>query len=216
MPQELHDFLLRCAVLPELTAESCTRVSGSPKAAKLLEEIDRRGLFVSALEGEELTLRLHDLFRDFLEERLRREFPDEVAELLRRAAASERDPVRRVNMLLKGGAWDEAEQVFIDAASPMLASGDSAQVVRLIEQFPPLLRARSPQLTYASGLCELQNLEFARMQIAMNRAAAGFESLQQQHEAQHARAFETLALFFAGRNEEMHRAVEGDPRAAAG
>lgn len=205
MPQALHDFLLRCAVLPELTAESCTRVSGSPNAAKLLEEIDRRGLFVSALEGEELTLRLHDLFRDFLEERLRREFPDEVAELLRRAAASERDPVRRVNMLLKGGAWDEAEQVFIDAASPMLASGDSAQVVRLIEQFPPLLRARSPQLTYASGLCELQNLEFARMQIAMNRAAAGFESLQQEHEAQHARAFETLALFFAGRNEEMHR-----------
>jgi LuxR family maltose regulon positive regulatory protein len=205
MPEELHDFLLRCAVLPELTVQACAEVSGNPRAAELLEDIDRRGLFVSALEGEQLTLRLHDLFRDFLDERLRREFPDEMPELLRRAAACERDPVRKVNLLLKAGAWDEAEQVFIDAASPMLASGDSAQVVRLIEQFPPLLRARSPQLTYATGLCELQNLEFAKMQIAMNRAAAGFESLQQDHEAQHARAFETLALFFAGRTEEMHR-----------
>ncbi len=203
MPVQLRMFLVRCSVLPELTASRCAMVSGDPAAAELLEDIERRGLFVSVLDSDELTLRLHDLFRDFLDERLRREHADEVPALLQRAAASERDPVRKLNLLLRAGAWAEAELVFIDAASPMLASGDSTRVMRLIEQFPLQLRARSPQLSYAMGLCDLHQLEFARMQVSMNRAAAGFEGLQQEREAQHARAFESLALFFAGRNEEM-------------
>ncbi|MEJ7687226.1 MAG: LuxR C-terminal-related transcriptional regulator [Variovorax sp.] len=155
------------------------------------------------LDGEELTLRLHDLFRDFLDERLRRDDPERVPGLLQRAATSERDPVRKLNLLLRAGAWLEAELVFIDAAAPMLASGDSARVMRLVEQFPLQMRANSPQLAYATGLCDLHQLEFAKMQLSMNRAAAGFEGLQQDRDAQHARAFESLALFFAGRNEEM-------------
>ena len=30
MPGELREFLLRCSVLPELTAERCAAVSGNP------------------------------------------------------------------------------------------------------------------------------------------------------------------------------------------
>ena len=86
MPAELRDFLLRCSVLPELTAARCAPSAAMPHAARLLEEIERRGLFVTVLDADEPTLRLHDLFRDFLEDRLRRDMPDELPELLRRAA----------------------------------------------------------------------------------------------------------------------------------
>ncbi|MGK6306861.1 hypothetical protein [Variovorax sp. DT-64] len=61
---ELREFLLRCSVLPELTVPRCEQISGNPRAARLLEEIERRRLFISVLDGESLTLRLHDLFRD--------------------------------------------------------------------------------------------------------------------------------------------------------
>ncbi|HET9642546.1 MAG TPA: transcriptional regulator, partial [Burkholderiaceae bacterium] len=95
MPVELRDFLLRCSVLSELTPERCAAVSGDRHAAERLAEIERRELFVSVLEGTERTLRLHDLFRDFLDDRLRQEHPDEVPMLLERAAAGETDPLRR-------------------------------------------------------------------------------------------------------------------------
>ena len=76
MPAALQDFLLRCSVLPELSAERCAALTGDAQAARLLDEVERRGLFVSVLDTEPLTLRLHDLFRDFLEDRLQRQRPD--------------------------------------------------------------------------------------------------------------------------------------------
>jgi len=51
MPDELRQFLLRCSVLPELTAERCAGVSGNERAAHWLEEIERRGLFASVLDS---------------------------------------------------------------------------------------------------------------------------------------------------------------------
>ena len=87
MPDALRSFLVRCSVLPELSATRCAQVSGQADAAQLLEQVERRGLFVSVLDADDLTLRLHDLFRDFLEERLLRDHADELPELLKRAAA---------------------------------------------------------------------------------------------------------------------------------
>src|SRR5512143_3172767 len=95
MPAELHDFLVRSSVLPVLPAAAAAAVTGDPHAAQRLDEIERRGLFVTALDTQERTLVLHDLFRDALEDRLRRRFPTELATLLKRAAAVESDPVRR-------------------------------------------------------------------------------------------------------------------------
>ena len=90
----------RCS--SELTAGRCAAVSADPRAAEWLEEIERRGLFVSVLQGAETTLRLHDLFRDFLRDRLRREMADELPTLLParrrrrdRHAAPDRLPDRR-------------------------------------------------------------------------------------------------------------------------
>jgi LuxR family maltose regulon positive regulatory protein len=110
LPGELQEFLLRCSLLPELTVPRCEQISGNPRAARLLEDIERRRLFVSALDSEGLTLRLHNLFRDFLEERLRRLHPEEVSALLRLAAQGETDPLRRTLTYLRAGAWDEAQQ----------------------------------------------------------------------------------------------------------
>ena len=78
MPADLREFVLRCSVLPEWTAARCAQVSGMPHAARLLDEVERRGLFVSLLDADEPTLRLRDLFRDFLEDRLLR---DQAGEL---------------------------------------------------------------------------------------------------------------------------------------
>jgi LuxR family maltose regulon positive regulatory protein len=198
MPAPLREFMLRCSVLPELTARRCAQVSRHPRAAELLDEIERRGLFVSVLDSEEFTLRLHDLFRDFLLDRLRHDHASEIPALLERAAEGERDPVRQVGLLLRAGAWAAAEQVLDGVAAQQLASADSAQVLTLIGQFPPRFADASPRLQFVAGLCSWAEFRYAGMRDAMARAASGFEQLGQHRLARRARAFEALGMSFMG------------------
>jgi hypothetical protein len=98
LPAPLHDFLLRSSVLPELTAAQAAAVSGDAQAAEHLDEIERRGLFATALEAEERTLVLHDLFRDALRTSCA------AAPTAARLAARCRhrpDPLRRVALQLR-------------------------------------------------------------------------------------------------------------------
>ncbi|WP_076997638.1 LuxR C-terminal-related transcriptional regulator [Variovorax sp. KK3] len=208
LPEELQQFLLRCSVLAELTVERCEQVSGNPRAAELLEMLERRRLFVSVLDGEELTLRLHDLFRDFLEERLRRQYPDEVPALLRRAAAGEADPVRRTMTYLRAGAWEEAQRSLADATPDMLASDEGARVIRLVEQFPPDIQERSPMLAYLRGLCAWPHDQYTAVAAAMDRAATGFAAEGRHDEAQRAQATQALAVLFCGQMDASRRLAE--------
>jgi LuxR family maltose regulon positive regulatory protein len=198
LPGELQEFLLRCSLLPELTVPRCTQISGNPHAARLLEDIERRRLFISVLDGEELTLRLHNLFRDFLEERLRRLRPQEVPTLLRRAAEGEADPVRRTLMFLRAGAWSEAQQNLADATPDMLARDEGTQVIRMTEQFPAEIQADSPLLAYVRGLCAWPHCQYGAVRSTMEHAANGFDAMGRRDDAQHARAMQALAAFFCG------------------
>lgn len=194
MPGELREFLMRCSVLQELTAERCAAVSGNTRAVDLLEEIERRGLFVSAVEAPEPALTLHDLFRDCLGERLKREHPELLPELLRRAAASEPDPIRRLSLLLRAGAWSEAQAVLEDVAEELLAASAVEPVLRLLEQFPPNVRDESPALALVRGQVLWAQWEWRRTAEEMRRARLGFERSGDVRRGRRAHVFEAIAL----------------------
>ncbi|TXC67338.1 AAA family ATPase [Piscinibacter aquaticus] len=151
MPIGLHDFMVRSSVLPVLTAEAAQAVTGDARAAQRLDEIERRGLFVTALDAQERTLVLHDLFRDALEDRLRRRFPDELPQLLRRAAAVERDPLRRASLQLRAGDWVAAEATLAGEADELLLQGLAVELLRVIAQFPGLARAIAAAAAHRGG-----------------------------------------------------------------
>jgi LuxR family maltose regulon positive regulatory protein len=197
MPERLRLFLLRCAVLPELSAARCAEVADEPDAARLLAEIEQRGLFVSVLDGPQAVLRLHDLFRDFLEDRLQRDRPAELPLLLQRAADGEADPVRRIGYLARAGAWDAAEALLAQLGPELVAAGAVAQVQRLIELFPPGRRA-SPTLDHLRGLCAWAHWDIAAMSAALERAARGFEAGGDPLAAQRSRVLEVIALTASG------------------
>ncbi len=198
MPAELRRFMLRCSVLPELNAERCRQVSQDERAAHWLEQIEQRGLFVTSLEGPELTLRLHDLFRDFLEDRLLRELPDEVPALLQRAADGEEDTVRRIAYLLRAGAIDAACTLLCAAGPALITQGVIAPVLRMIEQFPPAQRDGS-RLQLLRGLGSWAIWDFDAMCEAMRRAANGYAQRGDTPNRQLALAYEAIALSGASR-----------------
>ncbi len=170
MPIALHDFLVRSSVLPVLTAGTAAAVTGDARAAQRLDEIERRGLFVTALDADERTLVLHDLFRDALEERLRRRFADELPQLLRRAAAVERDPLRRAALQLRSGDWAAAEATLAEEGELLLLQGLATELVRAIAGFPAAWREQSPRLLRLEAVAECMRWHWNRMAALLETA----------------------------------------------
>jgi LuxR family maltose regulon positive regulatory protein len=154
------------------------------------------------LESETLTLRLHDLFRDFLEDRLRRDHAADYPVLLQRAAEQEPDVVRRVNLLLRAGAWQSAQRALAQAVPMLLLAGAGNQVLRLVEHFPAEQRESSPLLAFARGLCAWPRFHWITMQREMARAVAGFGQLGAVAQQAQAGTLEIFALTGMGRVDE--------------
>ena len=211
LPVPLRCFLLRCSVLDELTAGRCAAVSADPHAAEWLEEVERRGLFVSALQGTETTLRLHDLFRDFLRDRLRREMADELPTLYRRAAAGETDMLRRIGFLIGAGDWSEAEETLRDAGATIIATVGVAPVLRLLDKFPAEAQRSSANLLYMRCLAAWSRWDWPTMREAGAAAAAAFTRLGQARLAWRAGVYESIAHVTAGSHEEALRRLVVDP-----
>jgi len=207
LPPALHDFLLRCSVLPELTAARAAAVSGDSHAAERLDEIERRGLFATALEGEERTLVLHDLLRDALAARLAARVPDERPALLARAAASEVDPVRRVGFLLRARDWAAAEAALAEAAGELFVAGGAGDVLRLVEQFDPAWRARSARLARLAGMVHFLRWQWEPMAQHFAAAAAAASAAGDDAERQIAQVYLAAALYPLDRNPEAEALI---------
>ncbi|RZI82314.1 MAG: hypothetical protein EOP38_16335 [Rubrivivax sp.] len=198
LPADLRQFLLRCAVLPELTAARCAEVSGQDQAWRLLDDIERLGLFVTVLDDAELTLQLHDLFRDFLEDRLRKESPGEWPTLLQRAADTEPDPLRKMGFLIKAKAWADAEATLFKQSPELIAHGHAPQVLRLVEQFPAHWRDDSARLTHLHGQCAWAQWDLVTMTQALARAGNLYDAQGETECAQEARMLQVLGLAAGG------------------
>ncbi|KQW39968.1 LuxR C-terminal-related transcriptional regulator [Rhizobacter sp. Root404] len=207
MPAALHDFLVRCSVLPELTAARAAAVSGDARAAERLDEIEARGLFVTALEAHERTLVLHDLFRDALHERLRRRFADELPQLLKRAAAGETDPLRRVGYLLRADDWAGAEAALVAAAPELFLGGGGGEVQRLVAQFEPAWRNASPRLLRLAGIAACLRWQWTEMARCMEDAAQAAAAAGDTAERQLAQAYLALAVYPLGRNAQSETLI---------
>jgi LuxR family maltose regulon positive regulatory protein len=194
MPHGLRRFLLQTSVLAELDAPRCAALTGDPQAADWLDDIERRGLFVTVLDGPQLTLRLHDLFRDFLEDRLRQEAPEALTGLLHRAADTEPDDARRIAYLQRAGDWAAAEAALNAVARRWLSDGLLTQTQRLLAQFPPAWRERSSALMLLQGLAAWARWDFPAMAGHFQQALRLAEQQGLADQAQLARAYVALSL----------------------
>src|SRR5947199_1457892 len=73
-PPSVQQFLLRTSVVDELTPELATVLTGDPAAGALLEQLDRRGVFLAQIR-EDRTYRYHSLLLALLRALLRQQDP---------------------------------------------------------------------------------------------------------------------------------------------
>ena len=69
-PEPIRHFLLQTAILDHLHSDLCDAVTDQANSRSILEQLERRNLFVIPLDARRQTYRYHHLFADFLLDQL--------------------------------------------------------------------------------------------------------------------------------------------------
>ena len=114
-PPEVRDVLLSTSILEQVSAQAASELTGNERAAAILSAVARANGFVEPIGSG--WYRYHPLFAEVLRLKLRREYPDRLASLHRRAARCYQrsgqltDAVRHA---AQAGDWQFAASIVID------------------------------------------------------------------------------------------------------
>ncbi len=174
-PAAVQAFLLETSILDELSPLLYQAVTGRQDAPAILEDLDRRNLFVIAVDEARTTFRYHALFNEFLRQRLARDMPERVRELHQRAAEAERVPARRIRHYLAAEMWDEAAKVIEQVGDELVESGSNDTLREWIGALPDEVREAYPRLIYFLGECAWGKIDLDDAMSLLERAVKGFE-----------------------------------------
>jgi LuxR family transcriptional regulator, maltose regulon positive regulatory protein len=120
-PEKITRFLLQTSILERLHAGLCETVSAQTGGQAMLKSLYQANLFVIPLDDEGQWFRYHRLFADLLRARLQQSLSAGEIHILHQRAA----------------AWYERAGMMNYAMEHLLAAGDYAQAVRLLETIAP-------------------------------------------------------------------------------
>lgn len=148
----LLDALLNTSLLERISGDLATALTGQEHGQALLENIERRNLFLHRIDEDGEWFHYDDLFGQFLRQRLAREHPQRVAELHRSAAAwfAEHEMLKEaVDHALACGDDEFAIGLVEARAMDLLEHARHATLLGLVGKLPPKLVAARPRLQIA-------------------------------------------------------------------
>lgn len=158
LPAELRSFLANSSVLDPIDPEVCDRLLGIRASQDLLEDIERRSLFISGVQTPKSSYRYHPLFREFLARKLAALGTAQVNRLHRRAAAIFTRDHRwqdAIEHLIVARDYAKAAQVIQDVGEDLLNSGQWMSVSRWIDALPGRYRLSQTGLLLLEAQCDI-------------------------------------------------------------
>jgi LuxR family maltose regulon positive regulatory protein len=116
-PPRVQEFLLRTSLLNRLSAPLCDLVTGWTDSQEMLQQLERSGLFLRALDSDLRWFKYHALFSSFLAEQLRAQSAEAALEVHRCAA----------QWYLAQGVYEEAVHHFV-ACRDFTSAADTMNV----------------------------------------------------------------------------------------
>ncbi len=152
--EQIQTFLLQTSLLERLSAPLCEAVTSLKNTQAILESLERSNLFIIPLDSERQWYRYHPLWAEMLQTRLKREQPEQVSQLHRRAA----DWFARNNFLdeaiahaLSAGEAEQAADLLESIAKGLVLRGGGATLQTHLEKLPQdIIRVR-PTLLIAQA-----------------------------------------------------------------
>lgn len=173
----LRRFLLETSILPELTPILARAVTGRNDAASVLDDLWRRQIFLVTADEARAAFRYHALFAEFLQDRLAREYPEQVADLHRRAAEAQTDPTAAIAHYLAAHLWEEAALAIEQTGERLIRQGWFATLRDWIEALPSSACDAHPRLLYFIAQCAYHEGRLNAAEVLIERAQRGCEAI---------------------------------------
>jgi len=154
-PEHVQDFLMQTSILDRMTGPLCDALTGQDQGRAMLEDLDKRNLFLVPLDARRRWYRYHHLFADVLHARLLDEQPHRVAELHRLASD-----------------WHESNGHRAAAIRHAMAGEDFPAAADLVELEMPAMRRDRGEVTLRAWLERLPD-EVLRVRPLLCNALAG-------------------------------------------
>jgi ATP/maltotriose-dependent transcriptional regulator MalT len=159
-PEAIQRTLLQLAVLPLVTPTMAARLTGAHDAARLLETLHRRNLFIHRHPGREPIYQFHALFREFLLARAQAAISaTERAALTTRAAALLEEAgfaEPAFAMFARSAEWEKAARLVLGRAQALFAEGRWRTLQDWISRLPVDVLDGQPWLRYWLGVAQFQ------------------------------------------------------------
>ena len=140
-------FLLDTAVLTRMSTDLCNHVTRRWDARARLDELEALNLFIFSLDDERSWYRYHQLFAEFLEQRLRELAPERARELHERAAEwleQNGQGVEAIEHALKAHSFRRAARLLDELG--LYEQGQMVLQERLVAQIPQEVLDEFPNL----------------------------------------------------------------------
>jgi LuxR family maltose regulon positive regulatory protein len=149
---DLVEFMLRTAILDQLSGPLCEAVTGASSGRTILATLAQRQLLLMPLDNEGVWYRYHALLAEYLRHRLEADRGIETPELQRRAAlwyASQELWTEAVQHAIAAGDHDRAISWIKNCAMALIKRGDLFTLLEWQHQFPDELMRGQPEVRLA-------------------------------------------------------------------
>ncbi|MFE3225047.1 protein kinase [Nocardia sp. NPDC059228] len=163
------DFMVATSVTERTCGELAAALTGVPDGQALLERIEQQDLFLRRVDGGPW-FRYHQLFQDFLRQRLEHDRPAEIDRLHRAASewfAGHRHVSEAVDHALLAGDEQRAVEIVERDGMSLLEYGQMASLIGLVNKLPPAVIESHPRL----------QLDLAWANILLHRAGPAERAL---------------------------------------
>jgi transposase len=141
LPRAERDLLLKLSLLPEIRPEIVAALGGVSAARTVLDALLRRQLLVTRGDSSQPVFHVHDLLREYLQQRLESALPAAKLRALREQAATALADAGQadsaLDLALQAKAWPLARRLILTHADTLLAQGRRQTLIERCLAFPP-------------------------------------------------------------------------------
>ncbi len=200
-PPALREFLLDSSILDELSPELCSQVLEVDNPADLIDQLRIRNLFIIEFEGDDGRVRYHDLFRDFLQNTLRRRDRARFRRLMHRAAqvyAARGEWERAVSRYLALREYGPVADIVERTANSLYETGRWDTLAGWIDALPEAIRNAHPRFLMHRGQIHMERGEHAAALALYQQAEQAFTAADDRSKVAHALVMQGSLLRFQG------------------
>lgn len=161
--KDTQEFLFKTSLLSEFSASMCDAVLHRTDSVQILRQIQSKNLFIEPIDRNQTWFHFHKFFAEVLQKYLKRQYPDQIADLRRNAA----------NWLFENGYLEKAFSQAIAANDLELASiildscttfaindFDGNKLIKYLSLFSEELIYRRPRLALYSAFVYMHAYQF--------------------------------------------------------